>query len=289
VKERLLNRLGYGSGGVLTLASPFGDLVALWIADLQLRDLAEGTKQSYRDQVRLHVLPAFEHFTLGEITTGRVEWFLKSQTAMSHSRARQSRTMLNLLFGFALRHDGITRNPVEGTSPLRTPKGTPQALTLEQIATIRAAAAAWRNDPGLPGPKPDGQVRDIIEVLLGTALRTGAILALRPCDIQNSPSGMIASVTGTVVQRKGTGAVRQERPKTDASVRRIPVPEFAAVLRRRLALLEGLDSGRTIFANRNGGPLSPYNVRRTFRDILELAGLGDSGISLRWYRRTGAR
>jgi hypothetical protein len=32
-------------------------------------------KETYRDQVRLHVLPAIEHFTLGEITTGRVEWF----------------------------------------------------------------------------------------------------------------------------------------------------------------------------------------------------------------------
>ena len=45
---------------------------------------------------------------------------------------------------------------------------------------------------------------------------------------------------------------------------------------------------RTIFANRSGGPLSPYNVRRTFREFLELAGLAGSGISLRWYRRTGA-
>lgn len=289
LKERLLNRVGYGSGGVLSLASPFGDLVALWLADLEFRQLAEGTKQNYRDQVRLHVLPAFEHYALGEISTGRVEWFLKSQRAISHSRARQSRTMLNLLFGFALRHDGITRNPVEGTSPLRAPKGSPQALTLDQIAAIRAAAAAWRTGARLSGPRPDGQVRDIIEVLLGTALRTGEVLALRPRDIQDSPSGMIASVTGTVVQRKGAGALRQDRPKTDASVRRIPVPEFAAaVLRRRLATLEGADPGRTIFASRSGGPLSPYNVRRTFRDFLDLAGLGDSGISLRWYRRTGA-
>jgi integrase len=67
------------------------------------------------------------------------------------------------------------------------------------------------------------------------------------------------------------------------------VPAFAAaVLRRRLATLEGVKQGRTIFANRTGGPLSPYNVRRTFREFLDLAGLGDSGVSLRWYRRTGA-
>jgi integrase len=286
LKERLLNRGGYGSGGQLSLASSFGDLVALWLADLELRDLADGTKESYRDQVRLHVLPAFEHFTLGEVTTGRVEWFLKSQAAVSHSRAQQSRTMLNLLFGFAIRHDGISRNPVDGTSPLRTTKQEPQALTLEQIAAIRTVAANWRTEPGRPGPRPDGQVRDIIEVMLGTAMRPGEVLALRPRDIDSSPKGMVVAVTGTVVQRKGKGTIRQDRPKSDASVRRIPVPEFAAaVLRNRLA---GVPSERTIFASRSGGPLSPYNVRRTFREFLTDAGLADSGISLRWYRRTGA-
>jgi integrase len=64
------------------------------------------------------------------------------------------------------------------------------------------------------------------------------------------------------------------------------VPEFAAVvLRQRIA---GVEEHRTVLANRNGGPLSPYNVRRTFRDFLVDAGLADSGISLRLYCRTGA-
>jgi integrase len=223
------------------------------------------------------------------VTTGRVEWFLAKQAKVSPSQAKQTRTMLNMLFAFALRHDAIARNPVEGTSQLRRAKATPQALTLDQIAAIRQAAAKWRSEPGLPGPRPDGQVRDIIEVLLGTAMRPGEALALRPCDIEDLPTGMIAGVTGTVVQRKGRGAERQPRPKTDASIRRIPVPEFAAaVLRRRITEMPESGRTRTIFASRNGGPLSPYNVRRTFREFLRLAELGSSGISLRWYRRSGA-
>lgn len=286
LKERLLDRPSFGSARVLMQHSSFADLAEIWLADLDMQDLAEGTKQNYRDQLRLHVLPAFEHYTLAEITTGRVEWFLKGQAAISSSRARQSRTLLNLLFGFALRHDAVARNPVAGTSPLRRPKFQPLALTLEQIAAIRTAAANWRTQPGLPGPKPDGQVRDIVEVLLGTAMRPGEVLALRPRDIEDGPTGMVVSVTGTVVQHKGKGAVRQGRPKTEASVRWIPVPEFAAAVLRRRA--EGVPRERTIFANRGGGPLSPYNVRRTFREFLADAGLADSGISLRWYRRTGA-
>ena len=166
LKERLLNRLGYGSRGMLALTSSFRDLVALWLADLERQDLVEGTKVNYRDNLRLLIMPAFEHFTLGEITTGRVEWFLGSEAVVSYSRAMHSRTMLNLLFGFALRYDAIARNPVDGNSPLKKSKVSPQALTLEQIAAIRRAAASWPTGVDVRGPRPDGQVRDVIEVLL---------------------------------------------------------------------------------------------------------------------------
>ena len=73
LRQRLLNRSGYGTSGVLSLSSSFADLVALWLADLELQDLVDQTKENYRDDIRLHVLPAFQYFTLGEITTGRVE------------------------------------------------------------------------------------------------------------------------------------------------------------------------------------------------------------------------
>ncbi|TYL51668.1 site-specific integrase [Nocardioides sp. BGMRC 2183] len=289
LKERLLNRPGYGQGGVLDLRSPFTDLAELWLSDLAGRDISEGTKDNYRDDLRLHVRPFFEHYTLGEITTGRVEVFLKREAEVSYSRAKHSRTLLNQLFGFALRHDAIGRNPVEGTSQLRKPKGSPQALTLEQIAAIRSAAARWRTGPDTKGPKPDDKVRDAIEILLGTGMRPGEVLALRPLDVYDGRNGMIVHVRGTVVLRKGEGTFRQDRPKTDASVRQIPVPEFAAkVIRRRLSLMTPEQREWTIFHNRHGGPLTMANFRRTFRAFLELAGLEHSGISPRWYRRTGA-
>ena len=287
--ERIRERPAVRNDGVLHPTSSFTDLADLWLADLDMRDLAEATRESYQGCLRLHVRPAFEHYTLAEVTTGRVEWFLNNQARVSFAQAKLTRTILNLLFAFALRHDAISRNPVQGTSPLRHPRASPRALTIEQIAAIREAAARWRTEPGLPGPRPDGQVRDIIEVLLGTAMRPGEVLALRPCDIEDTPAGMIASVNGTVVHRRGKGAVRQPRPKTDASIRRIPVPEFAAeVLRRRIAAMPGDAGTRTIFATRTGSPLSNHNVRRTFREFLQIAGLADAGISLRSYRRTGA-
>lgn len=289
LKGRLVERRGYGSGGVLSLSSQFGDLVELWLGDLESRDLAANTKENYRDDLRVHVRSFFEHYTLGEITTGRVERFLKGEAAVSYSRAKHSRNILNQLFSFALRHDALPRNPLEGTSPLAKPKTQVRALTLEQVQAIRAAAAVWRREPSRKGPKPDDKVRDIIEVLAGTGMRPGEVLGLRPIDIADGMKEMVAHVSGTVIYQPRRGSFRQDHPKTDASVRRVPVPEFAAVVvRRRLADLTPGQAEHTIFANRVGGALSTHNVRRTFREFLVLAGLEDSGITPRWCRRTGA-
>ncbi len=137
---------------MLRPSSPFTALTQLWLADLDRRDLTETTKHGYRDHIHLHVGPDLEHFTLGEITTGRVEWFLKSDGRLD-LQARGPGPCVNLLFGFALRHDAIARNPVEGTSQLRRTKATPQALTIDQITAIRKAAAAWRSKPGSPRPE----------------------------------------------------------------------------------------------------------------------------------------
>lgn len=105
LKRRLADRPGYGRGGGLNLSSPFGDLVELWLADLEAREISESTKSNYRDDLRLHVCPYFDAYTLGEITTGRVEAFLRAERDVSYSRAKHSRTVLNQLFGFALRND----------------------------------------------------------------------------------------------------------------------------------------------------------------------------------------
>ena len=173
LKRRLVDRSGYGSGGVLSLASPFPDLAELWLADLELRDISEGTKDNYRDDLRLHVLPFFENYTLGEITTGRVEHFLKSERRISYSRAKHSRTVLDQLFTFALRHDLMPRNPVVGTSPLAKPDGQVKDA-IEVLLAPRCAPArcphcvpatsstrrrAW--SPTSAAPSPTGRAREL--------------------------------------------------------------------------------------------------------------------------------
>ena len=269
--------------------SSFADLADLWLADLELRDLAGNTKENYR------TMPAAPrpagvralHARGGDHRPGRV--VPGKQAKVSPSQAKQTRTLLNMLFGFALRHDAIARNPVEGTSQLRRAKS--DAAGADDRADRRdprgrrelaKRARSPRPQAGRPGPRHHrGPARN--------RHAPGEVLALRPCDIEDLPTGMVASVNGTVVQRKGSGAERQQRPKTDASIRRIPVPEFAAVvLRRRLAgMPERPGPGRSSPAAAEVRSARTTSAARSGSSS-QIAGLGDSGISLRWYRRTGA-
>jgi integrase len=188
------------------------------------------------------VLPTFAPFTLREITTGRVERFLKAQAAKSYARAKHSRTLLNLLMNFALRHDAIPRNPVAGTSRLPKPKTKPRALTDAEIARIRETIATRRRGPGVHGPKPDSRTSDIIEVLIGTACRIGEVLALRVCDVKLDGAVPTVSINGTIVVRDGVKVYRQDHPKTESSIRTVPIPPFLHdVLTSRLAELGDVD------------------------------------------------
>ncbi|KQM83662.1 hypothetical protein ASE68_10930 [Agromyces sp. Leaf222] len=275
----------------VTADSSFADLAAAWVEDLRMDvDRSESTKDTYQKALRLWVMPAFENFTVREMTVARLDRFLKAQRVTSYSRAKQSKTILSMILGFATRHGVIAANPIKETTQMKRPKKVPKALTMEQVASIRRAAR--EHGIGRMGVKPDGQVRDVIEVMLGTATRIGEALALRKVDIDMTVDPPTARIAGTIVWRKGAGVSRQSHPKTHESNRLVAVPAFAAeVLRRRLALIpdaEREDHEHLLFFTRNGTPLAPYNVRRTFRQILDEAGLGDLQISPHAFRRTGA-
>ncbi|GAA1997144.1 site-specific integrase [Microbacterium pumilum] len=290
LKQRLAERQQQAANGSLSAGSSFQDLAAAWKEDMLMNaDLSDGTKETYERELRTLVIPTFEHLTVREVTVGRVERFLQTQRAKSYPRMKHSRTILSMVMGFAVRREIIARNPVKDTSRMKKPKKTPKALTDEQLTLIRQAAREWRTGEHVLGPRPDGQVRDVIELMLGTATRIGEVLAIRKCDVDMTMSPPTVDINGTLVVRKGNGLIRQPKPKTDDSNRVVAVPAFAAeVIRRRLARLGGADDHHFLFFTRNGTPLAPHNVRRTFRGMLKSVGLDGIEITPHSFRRTGA-
>ena len=289
LKEKLSERRNHAASfGELTPDSSFARLVEVWLDDLDLEGKIAPTTQSlYEWNMRHLAMPAFEHYSLREITVSRVDRFLKAQAKKSYSTAKQSKTVLSLAFGLAVRYEAIHRNPVRETARLRKPPSTAMALTVDQIEAIRQAVRSWRRGTGLSGPKPDGQLEAIIEVMLGTSARIGEVLAVRKCDVDMTCSPPTVRLCGTVVSPKGKPTYRQNHGKSSKSRRTVAVPSYTAeAVRQRLALISGEEPDHLIFFSRNQTPLTTNNVRRRLRAILNEAGIG--GVTPHSFRRTVA-
>ena len=289
LKELLAERTKIVGQGELSPASSFRHLVDVWLADLDLEGgLAPSTRALYERNMMQLVLPAFEHYALREISVHKVDGFIKTLAqTKSYSMAKQARTVLSLAFGMAVRYDAMRANPVRDTARLRRPPGQALSLTVEEIDRIRRAVRGWRREQGLPGPPPDGQLEDIIEVMLGTSARIGEVLAIRRSDVNATTTPATVRLCGTIVSPTGKPTHRQPHPKTATSTRTVSVPSFAAeVLRARLSRISSEDPDHLIFFTRNGTPLTTNNVRRRLRAVLDEAGI--DVVTPHSFRRTVA-
>lgn len=289
LKRRLSERNVYQPVDTsLTLDSPFGELVDYWLADLDLEArIAPSTRRFYEDAIRREVLPAFEHLTLREIGVARCDALLKRLGQLSYARSKRAKTVLRLAFGLAVRHEVMPRNPIDGVSRMHKPKRSPTALTAVEVNAIRAVIKAWERQRGSSDLNPDGQLGQIVEVMLGTSARIGEVLGIRRCDLDLTSTPATLRICGTVISQKGVGTFRQAHPKTDRSNRVVALPTFTAeALRRRLAVSGDRSYDALVFASREGTPLTTANVRRQLRTVLERAGIG--GVTPHMFRRTVA-
>ena len=272
----------------LSLDGLFGELVDYWLADIDLEGrLAPSTRFNYERDMRQLVLPAFEHLTLREIGVARCDALLKQLGQRSYARSKRAKTVMRLAFGLAVRHEVILRNPIDGVARLHKPKRTPTALTATEVNAIRAVIKAWEHTRGTCGPNPDGQLGQIVEVMLGTSARIGEVLAIRRCDLDVTTTPATLRICGTIVTERGVGTYRQPHPRTDRSNRVVALPTFTAeAIRRRLSVMADRSPDALVFQSREGTPLTTANVRRQLRKVLGDAGI--EGVHPHMFRRTVA-
>lgn len=172
LKAKLADRtLFQPSSSALTADSPFPDLVAYWLEELDLEDrLSKRTRQLYERNLQTLVMPVFGNLTLREIGVARCDHFLKQLAKQSYNRAKQARVVLRLALGLAVRHEVLPRNRMDHVSRLHRPASTPDALTPTEVNAIRSAIAYWEAGRSPSGPKPDGQLGAIVEVMRGLEL-----------------------------------------------------------------------------------------------------------------------
>jgi integrase len=281
LRTKLQNRAMAGRKGDLTAMSRFADAADLWLSKVD-EMVAEGrrspgTVDTYRRQLKNHVLPAMGEVRLGEATTPLIDKVIGAIKAdVSAATAKSCRSVISGVMGLAVRYGAVMANPVREVDRIESkPRREPRALTMaeriELIQKLQADEKARRRD--LP---------DLVFFMLATGVRIGEALAVvwSQVDFQ---AGTV-QITSTLVRVKGEGLLRKGT-KSRAGERTLPLPESAvAMLRRRFMTGARLD--QPVFPDVNGGFRDPANVRREFREARGKEAL--AWITSHSFRKTAA-
>jgi integrase len=209
----------------ITSLSPLGDVAAIWLHEISTAErLSPQTVDAYADNLRAVLLADLGKMRLSELTVGVLDRYFKQLAEGHPSRARRGKIVLSQVMALAVRRDAIRVNPVQMTGPLKKPLNEVKTLSIDELTHIRRIIAEWRTAGTVMGPKPDGQLALIFDVVLGTGARIGEALAIRACDVDFSAATV--TISGTIVPRRGSGLVRQDHPKHTKHWRTVTIPSF---------------------------------------------------------------
>lgn len=232
LRNKLKGRSSAGGSGDLTAMHRFSVAAHLWIAIVEeaVKDgrRSPTTRDLYRRQLRIHVLPALGELRLGEVTTPRLDKVVgEIKKTSGFSTAKACRTVISGVMALAVRYGAVSTNPVRditriekgATEPARALTDAERVAWLEQLRTDPRAV---RKD--LP---------DLSEFMLCTGVRIGEALAVvwEQVDFNSSE----VDITHTIVRVGGEGLLRKPT-KSRAGARVLSLPAWLlSRLRARFA------------------------------------------------------
>ncbi len=268
-----------GAASGYSVRTTFGQVAEQWFSDIA--DLVEAGRRSpttatlYRSVLDRHVMPQLGSVRLSELSTGRVDQFLREcRRSSGYSVAKTARSVVSGVCGFAARRDAIRYNPVREAARLESVPKESRALTvaecLEWLAILDADGRAAEMD--LP---------DLTRFLMGTGLRLGEALALDWCDVD--PTHRVVRVDRTVVRVRRRGVLAKS-PKSRSGVRVLRLPAWLAEL---LAAKRSRSGGvGLVFANSVGAYRDVSAVNKEYRRVR--AGTAFEWVVPHTYRKTVA-
>ncbi|MFD4533730.1 MULTISPECIES: tyrosine-type recombinase/integrase [Kitasatospora] len=236
--------------------------------------LAPNTYAGYAACVERDLVPAFGHLRLLDLRPEHIDDWVTAQLEAQRGRVtvyRAVSTLRNAL-NAAVRSWRLRYNPAKHSVPPKPRAAERTCWTPEQAATFLQHSAEQYAD----------QLTDLFEVMLGTGMRRGEVLALHWSDVHLMDRKLFVRWTLAAIDN---GKIHLREPKTEASRAWISLsPRVMTALHRQAAIqmaahpdgrLEGL-----VFARPGGTPLRPQWVldqlrKRTAELDLPRIGLHD--------------
>ncbi|MDF2554179.1 MAG: site-specific integrase [Microbacterium sp.] len=249
----------------LTRDTRLSVLAKKWMAETEARDLASGTIHQYRQSLDRHIVKGLGDVRLAEASVPRLDRFLKTLVETSGpGTARTARVVLLGMFGMALRHGAIDSNPLRDVTIPRPKRKRITAPDAETVKGVRARFAEWDAGVDKRGQPRVTDLLDPCDMIIGTGMRTGELLALRWDDLDLDAG--TATVDKTIAPGVDGKLHVQDKPKSDTSERMLFLPPHVVqmLLRRRV------DShSEFVFPSSTGTFRHPNNYRSKWREVFE--------------------
>lgn len=244
-----------------------GQFLANWLESSVRPSVRASTYSAYESHVRLHLTPSIGRVRLVKLQPERVQTLMIDlmRAGLSATSALRVRATLRRALNVALRWGLVHRNVATLIDPPKATRYKVAAMSPEEAAAILRAVEAhrWGAMYGL---------------ILAVGLRSGEARALRWADVDWD--GRTISVRHTLTRLDGEWVLTP--PKSERSMRTLPLPQFAVdMLSEHQALESGDDGGAAaaanplglIFTSAAGTPIDASNAVNEFKRTLAFAGL----------------
>jgi hypothetical protein len=123
------------------------ELSTLGFAEIESNGRAgRRTIDGYKDTYNRVISPALSGLRLNELTTGRLDRFLKNVAIDHPATARHSKIVLTGIIGLAVRHEALHSNPIRDVGP-KLAKKIVQALSVQDVQQLRTIIGGRRTLP----------------------------------------------------------------------------------------------------------------------------------------------
>jgi integrase len=248
-----------------TRSAKLSEWLPYWLAHYVEPRRKLSTYDKYETHVRLYLIPLLGTKRLETLSVADVRRFTtRMQSAYTAATAKEAHRVLRTALTAAVREELITRNVASLVEPPRVKQREISPWSLEETLTFLEAA---RRDP----------LYAAFVLAIAMGLRRGELVGLRWSDVDLD--NRVLHVRQQVQRRRGT--LYDDAPKSRRK-RVVPMPALCIAplrwhrLRQREAFArtgtEWSEKGY-VFATRNGRPVEPRNVYRSFTRVAADAGL----------------
>lgn len=239
-----------------------------WLENVHRLEIELTSLDRYRSVLRAHLIPAFGHLQLNQLTRERIQalWVEKLDGGLSPRRIVFIHSVLSAALKDAVIHKMLPHNPCEYVKLPKKPKHKPHVLAPDECTRLISAARGRR-------------LWFLILVALTTGARLGELCALHWEDVDLMNRRI--HIHRNCAYVRGLGLI-EKQPKSESGSRKVILSQAVIDgIKEQRAYIAGLRlrSGTRwsnldlVFPNKDGSYLAPNRVRKELKAILKEAGI----------------